>query len=157
MNVDAAVRFPGDRAPDDVHDPEDRRPLGFRLTERGQRIGGLAALADEEHHVVDVDDAGPGTGIPTHIPPRWGSWRSARACTRPPGPACHEVPQAVMMNRRALRSLPMTFWSPPSFTSPSSTSSRPRMRVADRLGLLVDLLHHEVVVPAPLDLGELEA
>ena len=45
----------------------------------------------------------------------------------PTSAACHDVPQAVRMSRRALSSRPMMFCRPPSFTSPSSTSNRPRM------------------------------
>ena len=45
---------------------------------------------------------------------------------------------------------------PPSLAVPSARTIRPRIRAVNALGLLGDLLEHEVREPAPLDVGEAE-
>jgi len=42
MDVDAAVRFAGDRGAHHVHDAERARALALRFAHRRQRVGGLA-------------------------------------------------------------------------------------------------------------------
>ena len=74
----------------------------------------------------------------------------------PTSAACHEVPQAVMMTRRALRSRPEHVLESAQLDVPFLHQQPAPHGVADRLGLLVDLLQHEVVVAAALDLGELQ-
>ena len=72
----------------------------------------------------------------------------------PTSPAFHEVPQATMWQRLTLRRSASS--TPPSFAVPSERTIRPRKRVADGLGLLGDLLQHEVREAAALDVGEAE-
>ena len=50
------MRRARDRRIDDVADREDAAPRALRLLDRGQRVGGLAALGDGDDQVAGADD-----------------------------------------------------------------------------------------------------
>ena len=55
VHVDAAVALAGDCARDIVANAERAVALALALAERGEGVGGLAALADDEHQRVAIE------------------------------------------------------------------------------------------------------
>ena len=69
-------------------------------------------------------------------------------------PACHEVPQAVMTIRSTCFSSSSRQVEAAEAGGALVVEQVAAERVAEALGLLVDLLQHEVRVAAPLDLRQ---
>ena len=143
------VGLAGDGRADRVGDRDDRAAALAGEAGRGDRVGGLARLGDG-------DDQRP-------LVERRRAVAELRADVRPgrqAGPVLErgrpdERRRSRRCRRRSARSgsTSRSVSSRPSSSSTtmrSSRSTRPAMRLAERFGLLVDLLEHEVLVAALL-------
>ena len=134
---------------DRVGDRDDRAAPLAREPRRGDRVGGLARLGDRDDQ---------------RRARRAAAGRSGTRSRRWPGPGARSSPGSPRP-RRARRSRPAAgdeldpVDGPQGLLETGSSSSswigrrastRPAMRLAQRFGLLVDLLEHEVLVAALL-------
>ena len=149
VQVDAAVGLLGDRAAHHVADGQRRVPLAFHFAQGRQRVGRLAALRDGEQQRAGCRAADCDSAVRWRIPPRPECGPTASIRYSPTSAACQLVPQAVSRIRSTERSCCGVRFKPPKCgRGRRRRSSRPRMALRDRFGLLEDLLEHVVLVAA---------
>ena len=142
------IRFPRDGGFAHIHHRDDVLTLRAAIAQRRERIGGLARLRDEQCRAALRRARSRDSGTRRryrHRPEAWPSartniWRRARhrrRCRRP--------------RSRAGASLAKSKGSGGNVDAVGGEIDIAGERVADHLGLLVDLLRHEVAVVALVD------
>ena len=154
VQVDAAVGLAGDRAADDVDDAQRQRALFLGFAQGRQRVGGLAGLADRDHHRVLFDDriaiaelAGVGA-FGDHL----GQIFHQVIADQP------RVPRGALAGQDeplGLHQLARVIGQPAQDDPPLALLGPPAQAVAHGVGLLEDLLEHVVLVVAQLVFLEL--
>ena len=142
------IRFPGDRRTDGVGHGDHRRPALPRQPGRRDRVGRLARLGDGDHEGAPVDRRGAVAELGADRRPRRdpepvldrGRADEGRVIGRPARDQLDPVdlPERLVEALELLEPDPVTAGDPPGD------------RLAERIGLLVDLLEHEVLVAALL-------
>ena len=154
--IEAAVGFLGDGAADDVADAQRRAALAFHFAQGRQRVGRLAALRDGEHQRVVVQrriaiaqlagvfdfDRQPGEGLDLVLAHQAGVPTGAAA-------GDDDAAQRAELLRREVEAAELRR---------GGVAIEPAAHdVFDRLGLLEDLLEHEVVEAALGDVARLKS
>ncbi len=143
-----------DRRSHDVDDPQYAGATPLPFAHRGQRVRGLAGLADREHQRAVVDHR---VAIP-ELARVFDLDRDARRILEQVFPDQRRVPRGATGGEHdAIEPAPALFVDvaePPQDRGPFGQLQAPAHGVADGLRLLEDLLEHEVRIAALLDLLE---
>jgi len=125
MHVNAAVGFARDGAADNIDDGECAVARRLASRKRGERVGGLAGLRDDEQHGVAFQRR---VAI-TKFVRKLDLHRDLREFLNQilaTSAACQLVPLAAMMMRSTERNCAAVRFNPPNFAVAPSLSTRPR-------------------------------
>ena len=152
VRIQDAVRLPGDGRPHRVGDGDDVRLLAPGVPDGLQRVDGLAGLRDAQREGVRVEDRIPVAELAGDVDLHG---QARPVLDRVLGHQSGVKGRATGHHEHLVDPLDLVFAHPElvEVQAPGRVDPAPE-GVPDRLGLLVDLLQHEVVEPALLRGGE---